>query len=131
MNTSTPYTPQQVIHNLQNMIEQLRAHPANLEGGPGWCRHQAKSILARGIVGDHQHSQDAQPPPMKTNKQLLDIAEAAIRELLHRHDYELEGMPRAHSHHAIAHIREAQRALDGHPDVMPPLQTAKLTAALA
>lgn len=67
---------------------------------------------------------------MKTNKELLDIAAAAIRELLHRHDYELEGMPRAHGNHAIAHIREAQRALDGHTDVRTPMQTAKLHAAL-
>jgi hypothetical protein len=47
-----PYTPQQVIHNLQNMIEQLRDYPPNLEGGPGWCRKQAESIVERGIVGD-------------------------------------------------------------------------------
>jgi len=47
-----PYTPQQVIHNLQNMIEQLRDYPPNLEGGPGWCRNQAESIVERGIVGD-------------------------------------------------------------------------------
>ena len=50
-----PYTAQQVIHNLQNMLEQLRDYPANLEGGPGWCRNQCESILARGIEGDNQH----------------------------------------------------------------------------
>lgn len=50
-----PYTPQQVIHNLQNMIEQLRDYPPNLEGGPGWCRKQAESIVARGIIADDGH----------------------------------------------------------------------------
>lgn len=67
---------------------------------------------------------------MHTNKQLLDIAENALRELLHRHDYELQGHARSHGNHAIAHIREAWRALDGQTDVPAPLQTAKLTAAL-
>lgn len=50
-----PYTPQQVIHNLQNMIEQLRDYPSNMEGGPGWRRKQAESIVERGIEGDKQH----------------------------------------------------------------------------
>jgi len=50
-----PYTPQQVIHNLQNMLEQLQDYPDDLEGGPGWVRHQCASILARGIEGDNQH----------------------------------------------------------------------------
>ncbi len=68
---------------------------------------------------------------MKTNQELLEIAETAIREMLHRHDLELEGLPRAHGNHAIAHIREASRALDGHTDILTPMQTAKLHTALA
>jgi len=68
---------------------------------------------------------------MKTNKELLTEAHAAVRELLHRHDFEIEGMPRAHGNHAIAHLSEAIRALDGHTDVLTPMQTAKLHAALA
>jgi hypothetical protein len=52
---SPPYTPQQVIHNLQNFLEQLRDFSPNLTSGPGWVRHQCESILARGIEGDSRH----------------------------------------------------------------------------
>jgi hypothetical protein len=52
---NTPYTPQQVIHNLQEMLANLRPFAANLEGGPGWVVNQCHSILKRGIVGDAIH----------------------------------------------------------------------------
>lgn len=67
---------------------------------------------------------------MKTNQELIEQAETLIREVLHRHDRELEGLPRAHGDHAMAHLREMWRALDGHADVMPPMQVAKLHAML-
>ena len=67
---------------------------------------------------------------MKTNKELIEQAEQCLREVLHRNDCELEGMPRAHGDHAMAHLREMWRALDGHTDVMPPMQVAKLHAML-
>lgn len=68
---------------------------------------------------------------MKSNKQLVDDATTAIRELLHRHDREIDGLPRQHGNHAIAHLNTMWRALDGHTDVDPPLKTAKLIAALS
>lgn len=68
---------------------------------------------------------------MKTNKELVEAAESAMRELLHRHDQEIEGMARAHGNHAMAHIRECWRALDGHMDVVDPLKLAKLHAAMS
>lgn len=68
---------------------------------------------------------------MKPNKELIEIAESNVREILHRHDYALEGMARSHLDHAMAHLREAWRALDGHTDVIDPMRVAKLHAALA
>lgn len=67
---------------------------------------------------------------MKTNQELIEQAEQCLRELLHRHDRELEGMPRAHGNHAVAHLRAMGRALAGETDVPEPLKLAKLQAML-
>lgn len=47
---STPYTPQQILNNLQNFQHELRKYPDNLTGGPGFVRGRIDNILARGIA---------------------------------------------------------------------------------
>jgi hypothetical protein len=46
-----PYTPEQVLNNLKIIREDLRDFPMSLDGGPGYARYIADSIIERGILG--------------------------------------------------------------------------------
>jgi hypothetical protein len=44
-----PYTPQQVLNNLQNFVAELDNYPANEQSGPSYVLHCCQDILKRGI----------------------------------------------------------------------------------
>lgn len=44
-----PYTPQQVLNNLQNFVAELDQYPANEQSGPGYVLRGCQNILKRGI----------------------------------------------------------------------------------
>ena len=44
------YTPEQVLNNLKIIREDLRDFPMSLDGGPGYARYIADSIIERGIT---------------------------------------------------------------------------------
>lgn len=44
-----PYTVAQVLAQLHTFAGQLKAHPPNLTGGPGYVHQQVLDILDRGI----------------------------------------------------------------------------------
>lgn len=46
---STPYTPQQILNNLQNFQHELRKYPDHTSG-PGYVRGRIDNILARGMA---------------------------------------------------------------------------------
>lgn len=49
LNCEQPYTPAQVLANLELWAKELHWFPVNLDGGPGYVRLGILDMLSRGI----------------------------------------------------------------------------------